>query len=46
MSCDTEEENIDFTDAALDDIVSSFLDEFLSLFTRFSTSVGFFSLIR
>ena len=36
----------DSTDSALDEIVSSFLYEFLSVFTRFSISVGFFSLIK
>ena len=42
LSCDTKEENMDSTDPALDEIVSSFLHEFLSIFTRFSISVGFF----
>ena len=42
MSCDTEGENMDSTDSALDEIVSSFLYEFLSVFTRFSIGVAFF----
>ena len=47
MSWDTKEENMDSTDSALDEIVNSFLHEFLSVFTRFSVSVGFFfSLIK
>ena len=46
LYCDTKEENMDSTDSALDEIVSSFLHEFLSIFTRFLISVGFFSLIK
>ena len=42
MSCDTEEENMDSTDSTLDEIVSCFLHEFLSVFIRFSISVGLF----
>ena len=42
LSCDTEGENMDSTDSALDEIVSSFLYEFLSVFTRFSIGVAFF----
>ena len=46
LSCDTKEENMDSTDSALDEIVSSFLHEYLSVCTRFSIRVGFFSLIK
>ena len=47
LSCDTKEENMDSTDSALDEIVSSFLHEFFSVYTRFSIRVGiFFSLIK
>ena len=42
FSCGTKEENMDSTDSALDEIVSSFLYEYLSVCTRFSISVGFF----
>ena len=42
LSCDTEEENMNSTDSALNEIVSSCLHEFLSVFTRFSISVGLF----
>ena len=40
LSCNTKEENMDSTDFALDQIVSSFLNEFLSI------GFGFFSLIK
>ena len=43
---DIKEENVDSTEFALDEIVCSFLSEFLSVYTRFSISVGFFSLIK
>ena len=46
LSCDAKEENMDSTDSTLDEIVSSFLYEFLSVCTRFLISVGFFSLIK
>ena len=48
LSCDAKEENMDSTDSALDEIVSSFLHERLSvcLSVCFSRSVGFFSLIK
>ena len=48
LSCDTKRENMDSTDSALDEIVSSFLHECLSvcLSACFSISVGFFSLIK
>ena len=46
LFCDTKEENMVSTDSALNEIVSSFLHEFLSVYTRFSVSVGFFSLIK
>ena len=46
LSFDTKEENMDPTDSTLDEIVSSFLHECLSVCTRFSISVGFFSLIK
>ena len=46
MSCDTEEENMDSTDSALDEIVSSFLHEFLSVFIRFSIALDYFSLTK
>ena len=46
LFCDTKEENMNSTDSALDEIVSSFLHEFLSVYTRFSISVGFFSRIK
>ena len=46
MSCDIKEENVDSTDFALDEIVCSFLNEFLSVYTRFSISVRFFLLIE
>ena len=42
LSCDTKRENMDSTDSALDEIVSSFLHEYLSACTRFSIRVGFF----
>ena len=42
LSCDTKEENMDSTDSALDEIVSSFLHECFSVCTRSSVSVGFF----
>ena len=44
LSCDTKEENMDSTDSALDEIVSSFFHECLSvcLSVCFSISVGFF----
>ena len=42
LFCDTKEENMVSTDSALDEIVSSFLHEFLSVYTRFSISVRFF----
>ena len=42
LSCDTKEENMDSTDSALDEIVSSFLHEYLFVCTRFSIRVGFF----
>ena len=45
LSFDTKEENMDPTDSTLDEIVSSFLHECLSVCTRFSISVGFCSLI-
>lgn len=38
------EETLNFTDYVLYEIVSSFLHEFFSLYTRFWNSVGFFSL--
>ena len=41
LSCDTKEETMDSTDSALDETVSSFSHEFLSVYTRFSISVGF-----
>ena len=41
LSCDTKE-NMDSTDSALDETVSWFLHECLSVCTRFSISVGFF----
>ena len=41
LSCDTKAENMDSTDSALVETVSSFLHEFLSVFTIFSISVGF-----
>ena len=43
---DIKEENVDSTEFALDEIVCSFLSEFLSVYTRFSISVRFFSLIK
>ena len=46
LFCDTKEENMNSTDSTLDEIVSSFLHEFLSVYTRFSISVGFFSRIK
>ena len=46
LLCDSKEENMDSTDSALDEIVSSFLHECLSVCTRFSISVGYFSLIK
>ena len=41
LSCDTKRENMDSTDSALDEIVSSFLHD-LSVCTRFSVRAGFF----
>ena len=41
LSCDTKE-NVDSTGSALDEIVSWFLHECLSVCTTFSISVGFF----
>ena len=41
LSCDTKE-NMDSTDSALDEIVSWFLHEYLSVCTTFSISAGFF----
>ena len=41
LSCDTKEENIDSTDLALGEVVSSFLHEYLSVCTRFSLGVEF-----
>ena len=43
LSCDTKE-NMDSADSALDEIVSWFLHECLSVSITFSISVGFFSL--
>ena len=40
LSCDTKEENS--ADSALDEIMSSFLHDFVSVYTRFSISVGIF----
>ena len=45
MSYDTKEGNIDSTDSALDEIVSSFLHECLSVCTRFSSVEFFFHLL-
>ena len=42
LPCDTKEENIDSTDSVLDEVVSSFLHECLSVCTRFSIGVEFF----
>ena len=42
MSCIAKEEAMDSTDSVLDEIVSSILHEFLSLYTRFWAIVGFF----
>ena len=44
LSCDAKE-NMDSTDSALDEIVSWFLHECLSVCTTFSISVGFFFII-
>ena len=46
LSCDIKEENVDSTDFALDEIACSFLNEFLYVYTRFSISAAFFSLIK
>ena len=40
--CDTKEENIYSTDSTLDEVVSPFLHECLSVCTRFSIGVEFF----
>ena len=43
LLCDSKEENMDSTDSALDEIVSSFLHECLSVCTRFSSVEFFFT---
>ena len=45
LSCDTKEETMDSTDSALDETLSFFWNEVLSVYTRFWGSVGFFHLI-
>ena len=45
LPCDTKNENMDPTDSALDEIVSSFWHEFLSVYARISIRVGFFHLL-
>ena len=42
LPCHTKKENMGSTDSALDEIVSSFLHEFLSVYTRFSIRAAFF----
>ena len=45
LPCHTKKENMGSTGSALDEIVSSFWHEFLSVYARISIRVGFFHLL-